>query len=116
MNNFIIFKDKFNAKPPGGDGFFAHYDGVFKFKDEKDVLRSGWYEYGNYFLNALIALDKCNKENGSIELAKAHKGNFNELLKNTKNDGSPALTEEIELKTSFKLINCSSPVSCTFFC
>ncbi len=105
LNNFIIFKDKFNAKPPGGDGFFAHYDGVFKFKDEKDVLRSGWYEYGNYFLNALIALDKCNKENGSIELAKAHKGNFNELLKNTKNDGSPALTEEIELKTSFKLIN-----------
>ena len=28
---FLIFKDKFNAKPPGGEGFFAHYDGVFKF-------------------------------------------------------------------------------------
>ena len=104
-NNFLIFKDKFNAKPPGGEGFFAHYDGVFKFKDEKDVLRNGWYEYGNYFLNALIALDKCNGENGSIELAKAHKGNFNELLKNTKNDGTPALSEEVELKTSFKIIN-----------
>ena len=104
-NNFLIFKDKFNAKPPGGEGFFAHYDGVFKFKHEKDVLRNGLYEYGNYFLNALIALDKCNGENGSIELAKAHKGNFNELLKNTKNDGTPALSEEVELKTSFKIIN-----------
>ena len=33
--NFLIFKDKFNAKPSGGEGFFAHYDGVFKFKDKK---------------------------------------------------------------------------------
>ena len=104
-NNFLIFKDKFNAKPPGGEGFYAHYDGVFKFKDEKDILRNGWYEYGDYFLNALIALDTCNKDNGSIELAKAHEGNFNELLKNTKNDGTPALSEKVELKTSFKLIN-----------
>ena len=23
----LIFKDKFNAKPPGGEGF-AHYDGI----------------------------------------------------------------------------------------
>ena len=28
---FLIFKDKFNAKPPGGEGFFAHYDGIFHF-------------------------------------------------------------------------------------
>jgi hypothetical protein len=26
--DYNIFKDKFNAKPPGGEGFFAHYDGV----------------------------------------------------------------------------------------
>ena len=29
--SFLIFKDKFNAKPPGGEGFFAHYDGIFHF-------------------------------------------------------------------------------------
>ncbi len=103
--DFIIFKDKFNAKPPGGEGFYAHYDGIFKFKDEKDVLRNGWYEYGDYFINALIALDECNKENGSIELAKAHSGNFNDLFENTKKDGTPALTEEIEFNTYFNLIN-----------
>ena len=28
--SFLIFKDKFNAKPPGGEGFFAHFDGIFQ--------------------------------------------------------------------------------------
>ena len=103
--DFIIFKDKFNAKPIGGEGFYAHYDGIFKFKDEKNLLRNGWYEYGDYFINALIALDECSKENGSIELAKAHNGNFYDLFENTKKDGTPALTQKIELNTCFNLIN-----------
>jgi ectoine hydroxylase-related dioxygenase (phytanoyl-CoA dioxygenase family) len=102
---FLIFKDKYNAKPPGGEGFFAHYDGIFHFIDSKNKKRNGWYEYGDYFINILVALDQCNKENGTIELAKAHKGSFNELLKNTKNDGTPAITEEIESNISFDLIN-----------
>ena len=103
--DFIIFKDKFNVKQPGGKGFFAHYDGVFKFKDHKNNLNNGWYKYGNLFITALIALDKCNKKNGTIEIANAHKGNFNKLLKNTKNDGTPAIKKEIVSKTSFNPIN-----------
>tara|TARA_B100000963_G_scaffold144100_1_gene125555 strand:- start:9912 stop:10655 length:744 start_codon:yes stop_codon:yes gene_type:complete len=105
QKDFLIFKDKFNAKPPGGEGFFAHYDGIFHFKDHKNVKRNGWYEYGDCFVNVLIALDRCNEENGALQLAKAHKGNFNELLKNTKNDGTPALTKEVENNTIFNLIN-----------
>ncbi len=105
QKDFLIFKDKFNAKPPGGDGFFAHYDGIFHFTDHKNVKRNGWYEYGDCFVNVLIALDRCNEENGALQLAKAHKGNFNELLKNTKNDGTPALTKEVEDNTIFNLIN-----------
>ena len=101
---FLIFKDKFNAKPPSGEGFFAHYDGVFHFLDENNNKKNGWYEYGDYFINVLIALDECNLKNGALEIAKAHKGNFNELLKNTKNDGTPAITKEIESNTSFDLI------------
>ena len=31
-----IFKDKFNLKPPGGEGFYAHYDGIFYFTDSKN--------------------------------------------------------------------------------
>ena len=103
--DFLIFKDKFNAKPPGGEGFFAHYDGIFHFIDPDNNKKRGWYEYGDYFINVLIALDKCNKENGSLELAKAHSGNFDELLKNTKNNGTPALTDEMEFNTSFNLID-----------
>lgn len=102
---FLIFKDKFNAKPPGGEGFFAHYDGVFNFITKHNEKKNGWYEYGNFFVNALVALDECNKENGALELANSHSGNFDELLKQTKRDGTPALTKEVELKTSFNLIN-----------
>ena len=29
LKDFVIFKDKYNAKPPRGEGFYAHYDGIF---------------------------------------------------------------------------------------
>ena len=102
--NFLIFKDKYNAKPPGGEGFFAHYDGVFKFIDKNGFSKNGWYEYTNFFINILIALDPCNKKNGTIEIAKKHEGSFEELLLNTKQDGSPDLLTEIEKKNNFKII------------
>ncbi len=102
---FLIFKDKFNAKPPGGEGFFAHYDGVFQFINSNDEKKNGWYEYGNFFVSALVAIDECNTKNGALELAKSHKGNFDELLENTKKDGTPALSKNIEIETPFKLIN-----------
>ena len=104
-DDFIIFKDKFNAKPPGGEGFFSHYDGVFHFLNQNNEKKNGWYEYGDFFINTLVALDECNYENGALELAKSHKGSFDQLLENTKKDGTPALTEEVEVKTSFDLIN-----------
>ena len=28
----VIFKDKYNFKPPSGEGYFCHYDGIYKFK------------------------------------------------------------------------------------
>ena len=102
---FLIFKDKFNAKPPGGEGFFAHYDGIFHFINPDNEKKNGWYEYGDFFVNALVALDACNEENGAFELAKIHRGNFDQLIENTKKDGTPALSKETEIKTSFKLIN-----------
>jgi|TARA_B110000444_G_scaffold260735_1_gene308996 ectoine hydroxylase-related dioxygenase (phytanoyl-CoA dioxygenase family) len=102
---FLIFKDKFNAKPPGGEGFFAHYDGVFQFVNSNNKKKNGWYEYGDFFVSTLIAIDECSKENGALELSKSHKGNFNELLQNTKKDGTPALSTNMESKTLFNLIN-----------
>jgi len=107
-SKFTIFKDKFNSKPPGGEGFYAHYDGIFKFIDSNNKKKNGWYEYGNFFLNVLFAIDNCDETNGTIELAKFHKGNFNQLYKNTKKDGTPAICKKIEDKTSFDLINLSA--------
>ena len=103
--DFSIFKDKFNAKPPGGEGFFAHYDGVFEFINSNNEIKKGWYEYGDFFVSALVAIDKCNKENGALEIAKSHKGNFDQLYENTKKDGTPALSNDIESKTKFNLID-----------
>ena len=34
--DFVIFKDKYNAKPPRGEGFYAHYDGIFHWKIVKE--------------------------------------------------------------------------------
>jgi ectoine hydroxylase-related dioxygenase (phytanoyl-CoA dioxygenase family) len=105
QKDFIIFKDKFNAKPPGGDGFFAHFDGIFNFTNENDEKKRGWYEYGNFFINALVALDVCNIDNGTIELSKFHDGNFEDLIKKTKKDGTPALDKQIEKNLHFEPIN-----------
>ena len=102
---FTIFKDKYNAKPSGGEGFFAHYDGIFKFKNENDEYKKGWYEYGDFFVNALIALVPSDVNNGTIEIANAQKGSFDELLSNTKKNGTPDLLPEIEKKLKFKAIN-----------
>ena len=100
---YTIFKDKYNAKPPGGEGFFAHYDGVFQFRNKLNKLENGWYKYGKQFVNILVPLDPCNKKNGTIEVSKAHKNNFFYLLKNTNKDGTPNLKNEKKYK--FKAID-----------
>lgn len=103
--DYLIFKDKFNAKPSGGEGFFAHYDGVFKFKDKKKKIKNGWYEYTSEFINVLTALDSCTKKNGTIEVSNAHENNFHKLLKNTNEDGTPNIKSSILKKLKFKQIN-----------
>ena len=102
---FYIFKDKYNAKPPGGNGFFPHFDGIFEFKDKNNNIKKGWYEYGNFFVNVLIALDDSNIENGTIEIANKHNLNdFENLLNYTKKNGTPELNEVSVKKNSFQKI------------
>ncbi len=43
--------------------------------------KRGWYEYSNKFINCLVALDNCNKKNGTIELAKSDNLSFENLIK-----------------------------------
>ena len=103
--SFVIFKDKYNTKPPGGEGFYAHYDGVFKFIDKNQKIKNGWYYYGRFFVNILLALDKTTKKNGALEIAKADKGDFHKLYKNTKKNGTPDILKTVENKKKFNLIN-----------
>jgi len=102
---FIIFKDKYNSKPPGGEGFNAHFDGIFVFQDANGIKQPGWYKYTNYFVNVLVALDPCDKKNGTIEIANCHNESYEKLLLKTKQNGTPFLTQEIEESLSFKIID-----------
>jgi ectoine hydroxylase-related dioxygenase (phytanoyl-CoA dioxygenase family) len=100
-----IFKDKFNAKPPGGEGFFAHFDGIFIFTDKDGKKRNGWYTFANQFVNALVVFDDFTPENGSLEVALKVKGTFQELLEHTKKDGSPDLLSSFENQCNFELLH-----------
>jgi len=102
--DFTIFKDKYNAKPPGGEGFYAHYDGIFLFNNSHGNQEKGWYKYTDFFVNVLIALDDCNIDNGTIEIADAHKGTYDELLLNTKQNGTPDLIKDVEDNIDFNPI------------
>lgn len=98
---YALFKDKFNFKPPGGEGFSAHYDGVFEFQTGDGQPRKGWYEYASRFVSVLVAVDPFTEENGALEIARAHSGNFDYLLSKTRKDGSPHLNPEVEEAAHF---------------
>ena len=100
-----IFKDKYNSKPPGGEGFFAHYDGIFLWKDKNNFEKNGWYEYTDCFFNVLIALDSSDSSNGSIEIASIDNLSFDNLLRNTMQNGTPELTKLEEEKRKFNKTN-----------
>lgn len=102
--DFTIFKDKYNAKPPGGEGFFAHYDGVFRWPDKNGVVQDGWYIYADEFINVLVAIDDCTPENGPLEVTNIRRGDFKTLLQDTRNEGTPDLKEELEKTLDFEKV------------
>jgi len=102
---YVIFKDKYNSKPPGGEGFYAHYDGIFHWVSEQGKTKNGWYEYSPEYVNVLIAFDDSDDLNGTIELAKINDFSFDVLLSRTKNNGTPEILEEIAENLKFEKIN-----------
>jgi len=101
---FVLFKDKYNFKPPGGEGFFAHYDGVFRFVAPDGAVRNGWYEYAPEFVNVLVAVDDFTHENGALEIASAEELDFEELISRTLGDGTPHIRPEHAEGLSFRPI------------
>ena len=113
-NDYLLFKDKVNFKPSGGEGFYAHYDGIFEFTAECGNKKKGWYEYTDHFVNVLVALDDFTTENGALQIAPRHSGTFSELLLNTKCDGSPDLNSEVESSCEFEHILVNAGDICIF--
>jgi len=103
--NFVIFKDKYNAKPVGGEGFEPHYDGIFYFEKKDNTVHKGWYKYSNFFVNVLVALDYCNSSNGTIEIANADFDDFENLIENTKKNGTPILNKNYASSLNFQIID-----------
>ena len=98
---WILFKDKVNFKPAGGEGFYPHYDGIFQFSQVNGIIKDGWYEYADEFINVLIALDDFTIENGALFVAEKHRGSFSDLIQNTKLNGTPDLTDDAVKKCEF---------------
>ena len=100
----VIFKDKYNFKPPSGEGYFCHYDGIYKFKCN-GIEYDGWYKYAPDFWNISLALDNCTKENGALQVSNIHNLSFNQLYENTVKNGTPKIRKEIVENLDFNLIN-----------
>jgi len=90
-----LFKDKVNFKPSGGEGFYAHYDGIFEFKNANGTTSNGWYEYAREFLSALLLLDDFTETNGALELSNMHDEDWNTLYGRTKQNGTPDIREDL---------------------
>jgi len=108
LEDFYLFKDKYNAKPPKGEGFFAHYDGIFKWPDVNGVVRDGWYYYAQSFVNVLVCIDPMTDNNGPLEISHEHKNNFEELMEKTKNNGTPDILNSVENSIKFERMICNS--------
>lgn len=57
----VLFKEKINFKQPGADGFKPHQDS-----------QAGWDTYADYFVSALVSIDRATPENGCLQMAAGH--------------------------------------------
>lgn len=56
-----LFKEKVNFKMPGGGGFAPHQDS-----------QAGWDAYADFFISALVSIDRATLENGCLQIARGH--------------------------------------------
>ncbi len=57
----VLFKEKINFKMPGGGGFAPHQDS-----------QAGWDVYADFFISALVSIDRATLDNGCLQLAAGH--------------------------------------------
>jgi ectoine hydroxylase-related dioxygenase (phytanoyl-CoA dioxygenase family) len=103
QTKMVLFKDKYNLKPPKGEGFVAHYDSIFTWYDENNNPKRGWYEYCDTFYNVLVSIDESTILNGALEVAHSNDMSlsYDELFAKTIGD-SEQLKQEVEDSLEFK--------------
>lgn len=57
----VLFKEKINFKMPGGGGFAPHQDS-----------QAGWDTYADFFISALVSIDRSTLENGCLQMVAGH--------------------------------------------
>ena len=57
----VLFKEKINFKMPGGGGFAPHQDS-----------QAGWDTYADFFISALLSIDRATHENGCLQMVAGH--------------------------------------------
>jgi len=57
----VLFKEKINFKMPGGGGFAPHQDS-----------QAGWDTYADFFISALVSIDRPTLENGCLQMVAGH--------------------------------------------
>ncbi len=57
----VLFKEKINFKMPGAGGFAPHQDS-----------QAGWDTYADFFISALLSIDRATLENGCLQMAAGH--------------------------------------------
>ena len=73
----VLFKEKINFKMPGGEGYKPHQDS-----------QAGWWEYGEYYITAMVCIDEATLENGCLKMVAGHhkRGLFREWEPLTEDD------------------------------
>tara|TARA_B100001057_G_scaffold493667_1_gene588623 strand:+ start:9022 stop:9843 length:822 start_codon:yes stop_codon:yes gene_type:complete len=69
-SKYELLKDKLNFKYPGGRGYLPHIDGHFYWRDKDNKTQKGWKKYGDNLVNLVLPLEKTEKKNGCIYVAK----------------------------------------------
>ncbi len=116
--NYILFKDKLNFKFAGGEGYMPHIDGHFLWKDRSNHKQYGWKKYSNNFVNFVIPLEKTDKSNGCLYIAKKSETekigrNFKKIIKNL-DPNKYTLTKRLIKKIKFYPIELNQGDLCIF--
>ena len=116
--NFALFKDKLNFKYPNGKGYLPHIDGHFLWKDKNNRQQNGWKKYSDDFINLVIPLEKSDKKNGCIYVAKVKDtkkiGNTFSLIASKMIMGTPNIKMQDKKKFNFIPIELNKGDICLF--